>query len=194
VGQVPCVLTSHPSGPHRVAAGPLASVVRPPPMPQFIHLADSKAISRIERNGIATSRARIEGGRGVYCTPVCRDFFRTHQWLRELKRTGVKSIHAVQFFIPAAELVWVGRYNADHIKVKASEAVRIFEEHNDGLGLEILIPQRVSSSSIRRIYVPEQIIGWRYYPEAKGKPPFCGCRFCNRGSINASRVVTEGRD
>lgn len=85
----------------------------------------------------------------------------------------------------------MGRYNEEHIEVSADEAVQIFSEHDDGLGLEVIIPQRIPSAAIKRVYQPSQVLGWRYFPEAKGSKPFCGCRFCNRGSINASKVITE---
>jgi hypothetical protein len=161
---------------------------------QFVHLADSSKIGRITKAGISVSRTRIDGVKGFYCTPVCRDYYRTHQWLRELKRTGVKSIHAVQFQIDPDALVWVGQYNGEHIKVRAAEAARIFQEHTSGLGLEVVIPARLHKSSIKRVYMPSQVIGWRFSPESKGKKPFCGCKFCNRGEINAYRFITEGKE
>jgi hypothetical protein len=159
-------------------------------MPQFVHLCDSKMVRRIARAGILTTRA-TRAETGVYCTPVSRDFFRTHQWLRELKRSGVKSIHAVQFRLAPQTLVSVGRFNEEHLLVAAAEAIRIFNEHQDGLGLEIIVPNGVPRSAISRIYVPSQVIGWRYFPGANNKKPFCGCRYCNRGKINAYRVITE---
>jgi hypothetical protein len=119
------------------------------------------------------------------------EFYRTHQWLRELKRSGVKSIHAIQFNLAPDTMVQIGRYNGDHIEVTASAAARIFHDHVDGLGLEVIVPRRVSASAIQIIYVPSQILGWRIHPEAKGKKPFCSCRYCNRGEINAYRVITE---
>jgi hypothetical protein len=161
---------------------------------QFIHLADSRKIRRIERVGIRAADTRLDSVKGFYCTPVCRDAYRTHQWLRELKRRGFKSISAVQFRLPPAAVVWIGRYNAEHIQVTASEAAKTFDEHSDGLGLEIIVPHSVPRSAIARIYVPKQVFGWRYQPDAKGKKPFCGCKYCNRGEINAYRVITEGKE
>jgi len=163
-------------------------------VPQFVHLADSRKIARILKSGIATAKTRLNGIRGLYCTPVSKDYYRTHQWLRELKRTGVKSIHAVQFSIPSHQLVWVGRFNDEHIQVTAAEAAGIFEKHETGLGLEVIVPDRIAHSSITRTYMPSQVIGWRFTPEAKGNKPFCGCKYCNRGEINAYRVITEGKE
>lgn len=61
-------------------------------MTQFVHLTDSKSIKLIEKTGVGIAATRIDGVRGFYCTPVSRSYYKTHQWLRELKRTGVKSI------------------------------------------------------------------------------------------------------
>jgi len=160
-------------------------------MPQFIHLFDSRILNRISRAGISLGKVRIAKMKGVYCVPVSRSYFKTHQWLRELKRRGIKSIHAVQFKIEDDIEVYIGRYNEEPVKVRASEAVEIFEKHNDGLGLEVIIPSKISLKDITRVYYPSQILGWRYYPEAKGRKPFCGCKYCNRGEINAYRVITE---
>jgi len=160
-------------------------------VPQFIHLADSRKIKHIGRVGILAAKTKMQTVRGVYCTPVCRDVYRTHQWLRVLKRTGVKSIHAIQFRLPPSALVWIGSYNKEHIPVTASEAARIFDRHEDGLGLEINVPHTVPRSFISRTYLPNQVFGWRYYPLAKNKKPFCGCRYCNSGQINAYRFMTE---
>jgi hypothetical protein len=161
-------------------------------MPQFIHLFDSRAIRRISRLGILGRQTRIAGVRGVYCVPVSCSYFKSHQWLRELKRRSLKSIHAVQFRIKDDTEVFVGRYNGKHLAVKAARAVKIFESHHDGLGLEVIVPSDVLPKQITRIYYLSQVTGWRFYPEAKGRKP-CGCVYCNRGEINAYRVITGER-
>ncbi|MDR3157434.1 MAG: hypothetical protein LBU11_00150 [Zoogloeaceae bacterium] len=103
----------------------------------------------------------------------------------------MKTILAVQFHVPSDQEVFIGQYNGDFMKVAASEALGIFEAHETGLGLEAVIPRPVARSEIRRAYTPNQVLGWRFYPTAKGKKPFCGCKFCNHGEINAYRVITE---
>ncbi len=133
----------------------------------------------------------MPGIKGIYCVPVSRSYFKSHQWLRELKRRGVKSFHAVQFKVKDETDVYIGKYNEDHIKVKADAAVDVFESHADGLGLEIIIPSRIEPKNFTRFYYPSQVLGWRYYPQAKGRRPFCGCKYCNRGEINAYRVIAE---
>lgn len=94
---------------------------------------------------------------------------------------------AVQFEIPDTEPVFVGPYNQPHIKVTAAQAVKIYMEHSTGLGLETLIPRRIEPKEIRRTYVPPQLVGWRYMPDAHGKPP-CACDYCQKGEINGRKL------
>ncbi|MES2982629.1 MAG: hypothetical protein V4727_09975 [Verrucomicrobiota bacterium] len=89
------------------------------------------------------------------------------------------------------EMVLVGRYNEEPLSVTAAEAVKVFMEHSTGLGLQTLILRRIESSEITRSYLPTQIIGWRYHPDAHGKPPFCGCEFCQRGLIKNRKIREE---
>jgi hypothetical protein len=160
-------------------------------MASFLHLTDDKLAARLVRLGIRPQKTSIKGTKGVYCTPVSRDHFRSHQWIRELKRTGVKSIHCIQFKVPDSTWVYIGRYNQEHLRMTASESVQTFNMHSEGLGLEIIIPCRIEAKWITHSYIPAQLIGWRYYPEAKGKKPFCHCRYCNRGQIRASRIIRD---
>lgn len=158
-------------------------------MPQFIHLADEREIHLIQKNGIKAQKLHGSAAKHVFATPVLQNYYRSHQWLRELKRQGVKTISAVQFRIPDNMPVRVGRYNEDHLDATAAEAVRIFMDHTDGLGLEVLIPESVAAKSITRIYTPDQIVGWRYYPESHsdGRSP-CGCSYCQRGQIKNRKL------
>ena len=113
----------------------------------------------------------------------------SHQWLRELKNKGIRTIGAVQFRIPDEEEVLVGRYNEKPLVVRgAAKAVKVFMEHSTGLGLQILVLRRIEPKEITRTYVPTQIVGWRYHPDAHGKPPFCGCDYCQRGLIKNRRI------
>jgi hypothetical protein len=128
--------------------------------------------------------------------PVLPDFQVSHQWLRELKNKGIRTIGALQFKIPDEEEVLVGRYSEEPIAVTAAQAVNIFREHPTGLGLQVLIGRRIEAKEITRSYVPKQIIGWRYHPDAHGKPPFCGCEYCQRGLIKNRKIREkyEARD
>jgi hypothetical protein len=156
-------------------------------MPQFIHLTDERLLKRLEKSGIRTTKWGTKV-RCVYATPVLKDFQVSHQWLRELKNKGIRTIGAVQFRIPDKEEVLVGRYNEEPLAVTAAQAVKVFMEHSTGLGLQILVLRRIQPKEITRTYVPTQIIGWRYHPDAHGKPPFCGCDYCQRGLIKSRKI------
>jgi hypothetical protein len=155
-------------------------------MSQFIHLADERTVAMIRKNGIMAGEI-FGGGKGVHATPVLANHFLSHQWLRELKRRGIRTISAVQFRLDDEAEVDVGRYNGEHLRTTASGAVRIFMEHETGLGLEVRIPGAIPAKDITRIYTPRQISGWRYFPEAHGSKP-CGCRYCQRGEIKNAKL------
>ena len=110
----------------------------------------------------------------------------SHQWLRQLKRRGIKTISAIQFKIEDPVEVKVGRFNAEHVSRPAAEAVKAFIEHDTGLGLEIVVPFSIPAKAITRVYTPNQVLGWQYYPEAHAdnRRP-CGCPFCQRGQIKS---------
>ena len=158
-------------------------------MPQFIHLADERKVGLIRKNGITAAKTYGREKKGVFATPVTQNHYLSHQWLRELKRKGIRMISAIQFQIDDDTEVEIGRINEDHITASASEAVRIFMEHETGLGLEVIVAASISAKAISRVYTPRQISGWRYYPEAHAddrKP--CGCPYCQRGQIKNRRL------
>src|SRR5882762_6662817 len=154
-------------------------------MASFVHIADARHQSLIAKNGIRSGR------RGVFCLPVTRKFAVTHQWSRELKRRGVRSFVCVQFRVPNDELVSVGMYNSEKLSMTAAEAVLTVEEHTAPMGLEVILPRRVLPKEIVRMYPAPRLVGWRYYPAAKGRPPFCCCWYCNRGEIRAQRLIRD---
>lgn len=157
-------------------------------MPQFIHLADARDIASIRRGGIRAD-SEAWSHTGVYALPVLPSYTLTHQWLRELKRRGMKTLSAVQFFIPAREPALVGSYrHRQPLETTASGAVGVFRTHVSGLGLQVFVPRKIAPREIRRFYTPSQVAGWRYFPDAHGKPPFCGCRFCVRGEIKNRKL------
>ncbi len=159
-------------------------------MAVFVHLTPESKLARIQRNGITrTRRVRGELPNGVYAVPVTRNFFVSHQWLRELKRTnGSRTIIAVYFRISDDESVWVGHYNQAHRQMSAAEAAAEFMLAESREGWEVVIPRRVEAKEIHRVKTLPQVLGWRYFPEAKGKPPFCACEYCTRGEYGARRL------
>ena len=157
-------------------------------MVSFMHIADKNDEQAILRNGIRAPRRRT-GVRGVYATPVVPNFATTHQWARELKRRGIRTLICVQFKIPDGDLVLVGKYDGEKLEMTAAEAMGVVLNHTDPMGLEVVIPRRIKANEITRTYPAPRVTGWRYYPNAKGKEPFCHCKWCNRGEIRASRII-----
>jgi len=123
----------------------------------------------------------------VYATPVDPNFTVAHQWVRELKRNGIRTMVAIQFRIPDDEVVRVGRYGTVSLEMTAAQAIAAFKEQGLGLGHEILKPRKIKASELVRSYVPRQLIGWRYSPESLGKKP-CGCEWCQRGNIKGRKL------
>lgn len=158
-------------------------------MAMFVHLAPESRTALIRRNGIRRLR-RASGNLpgGVFAVPMTRNFYVSHQWLRELKRRNQGRIAGIYFRIPDEEGVWVGHYNQAHRWMSASEAVAEFTAAQDAQGWEVIIPRRIEASEIHKIRSVPQVIGWRFFPSAKGKPPFCTCKFCTRGDFGARRL------
>jgi hypothetical protein len=159
-------------------------------MVSFVHIADKKDEASIAKNGISAAKRRT-GVQGVYAVPVMTDFASTHQWARELKRRGVRTLICVQFRIPNDELVWVGKYNGEKLEMAACEAAGAFLAHSGPMGFEVVVPRKIMPKEIARVYLAPRVTGWRYYPEAKGRKPFCRCKFCNRGEIRAQRLIRD---
>jgi hypothetical protein len=143
----------------------------------------------ILRNGIGRLRKAASGRpAGIFAVPVTRNFHVSHQWLRELKRRGQGTICGVYFRLADQEPVWVGHYGHAHRSMTAAEAVAEFMAAESREGWEVVVPRRVLAKEIHRVRRLPQVVGWRYYPGAKGRPPFCTCRFCTRGDYGAARL------
>lgn len=158
-------------------------------MAMFVHLAPESRVALIRRNGIR--RLRRSGGDfpgGVFAVPVTQNFYVSHQWLRELKRRNQGAIIGVYFRVPDDERVWVGHYNQGHRWMSAAEAVGEFAAAEDAQGWEVVIPRRIEADELHRVRRLPQVVGWRFFPAAKGKPPFCTCKFCIRGEYGARRL------
>src|SRR5262245_20511213 len=84
------------------------------PVPVLPHLAPEKASASILRSGIKALSPGLGAPKGVFCLPVLPDYAVTHQWLRELKRRGQRTIVAADFRLASGEMVWVGHYNRPH--------------------------------------------------------------------------------
>lgn len=158
-------------------------------MAMFVHLASEALVARIRRYGISRLRKAVGSSpRGVFAVPVTRNFYASHQWLRELKRRKAGPLVGVYFRIPDEEQVWVGHYGQAHQLFSAAEAIALFARADDPLGWEVVIPRRIEASEIHKTRQLPQVIGWRFHPKAKGKPPYCTCKFCTRGEYGAARL------
>ena len=158
-------------------------------MAMFVHLAAESALARIRRYGIRRSRrGRGDVPRGLYAVPVTRNFFVSHQWLRELKRSSGGAIAGVYFRIGDDEPVWIGHYGQAHRQMTAAQAVGEFLAADDRQGWEVVIPRRVDADEIHRIRLLPQVLGWRFWPGAKGQRPFCTCSYCTRGLYGARKL------
>jgi hypothetical protein len=158
-------------------------------MAMFVHLAPESSAAQIRRNGVARLRRGVGASpRGVFAVPVTRNFYASHQWLREMKRRNKGPIIGVYFRIPDGQPVWVGHYGQAHRWLSASEAVAQFAAADDPFGWEVVIPRRIEAKEIHNTRRLRQVIGWRFHPKAKGKPPFCTCKFCTRGEYGAAKL------
>ena len=153
----------------------------------FVHLTSEKNASSIERGGIRCRRSPYPAGRVVFAMPVTKSYFLSHQWLRELKRSGQRTFVAVYFRIPDDEHVLLGHYGAEHIAMTAGQAVGHASAADSVEGYEVLIARKVERGEIHAIRSVSQVLGWRYYPGAHGKRP-CGCSYCQRGQVGAKRL------
>ncbi len=157
-------------------------------MVMLVHIADERARASIRRAGLVPLRVRRGARRGVFCMPVLPNYFLSHQWLRELKRWGVRTMVGVYFRVPDREPVVVGHYNREHQPMTAARAVRTIMEQEDARGFQIIVPRKIEADAIHRIRHVNQVVGWRYYPDAHGRRP-CGCPVCQpRGEIRSRRL------
>ena len=157
-------------------------------MVMLVHIADARRSRAIERSGLAPSRRRRGEAWGVYAMPVLPSFFASHQWLRELKRRGARTMVAIYFRVPDREPVVVGHYNQGHTAMTAARAAGLIMHTSDCRGYELIVPRKIEARAIHAVREVPQVVGWRYFPDAHGRP-VCGCAVCvPRGSIKSRRL------
>ncbi len=154
-------------------------------MPVLVHLADERESASIKKNGIKPGKGR----QGIYCMPVTQSFYISHQWLRELKRNGVKSFVGVYFRLDSKTMVYAGKYHEKHRHITLGQAIREITGMTDPLGYELLIDRKIEPGEIESIRRLPQNMGWRYFPASHEKGVGCICPMClPRGSIKAKRL------
>lgn len=156
-------------------------------MPILVHIADARDARKIGRTGLAVCRWRQPERRGVYAMPVLPNYFVSHQWMRELKRRGLRTMVGVYFRVPDREAVLVGHYGKQHTPMTASRAVRVIMEAVDARGYEVLLPRKIEAREISAIRAVNRVVGWRFYPDSHGKH-VCGCPACSKGEIKSRRL------
>ncbi|GAB3158284.1 hypothetical protein [Microbispora hainanensis] len=157
-------------------------------MTLLVHLTPAKNIRSIRRAGIRAVSAGRTDTTGVYCPPVLPSYQITYQWGRELRRSGQRTLVAVHFRIPDAEPVLVGHYNTPPVELASAAAAALIAEQQDARGYELLVPRPIQAGEIHRIRGVNQVTGWRYMPNAHGRPP-CACPICNpRGAYGAAKI------
>ena len=155
-------------------------------MAMFVHLAFETDVKLILRNGIVFPKRR----EGFYAMPVTKNFFVSHQWVRELKRRKNGMIFGIYFRIKDDERVLVGHYNQEHQEMTASEAIGLLSSIEESQGYEVIIKRKIKSSEIHRMRKLSQVLGWRYLPNSHGRKP-CGCDFCQRGLYGGRKLRDE---
>lgn len=160
-------------------------------MSTLVHLTLENRARKIRRGGIKVQSARIQGigdTKGIFASPILQNYVVTHQWLRELKRQGGRTIVGVYFKIPDQELVYVGHFGQKHKQMTASEAEGFFRSMDDALGYEVFLPRKVHPKEITSIRNLPQVLGWRYFPKAQNRKP-CLCPICrDRGGIKSRKL------
>ena len=154
-------------------------------MPILVHLADEREATSIRKNGIKIGKHR----QGIFCMPVLQNFYVSHQWLRELKRSGARTYVGVYFKLDSKELVYAGNYNEEHRQISLGEAIKEIMDLEDPLGYELIVDRKIEAKEIEKIKFLPQKLGWRYFPSSHNKKPTCACPFCiTAGTIKSRRL------
>jgi hypothetical protein len=152
-------------------------------MTLLVHITSQEIARKISKNGI--NKGVTNGF--VYFMPISFSHYISHQWMRELKRSGIKNFSAVYFKLNDDAMVWHGYYNANHENEPLSIAVGKFMRLADQQGYEFYVSGRINKGSITKISNIKKIMGWRYHPKAHGIKP-CNCPAClMRGEYSSAK-------
>lgn len=171
-------------------------------MTMVVHLFDSRKAASIRRGGVRGDAAsigiaggRVEVSNAVYVMPVLPNFFASHQWLRELKRRGMRTIAAAYIKLRSDTMVWCGTYNGEHRWITLGHAAALIMQEPDPRGWEVVLTRDVPAKAVHSIRDVPQVVGWRYFPESHAKGPWkCLCDGCLRGlrgEIKSRRLLAS---
>jgi hypothetical protein len=123
----------------------------------------------------------------VWSFPVTPNYAVSHQWLRELKREGAKTLIAVVFRIDDNEPVFARHYREVPRAMTAAAAVGVILSQPEPLGYEVMIPRRIKPSEIVAVRHVAQKLGWRTIPGTQ-KASICLCPVCVApGTVKSAR-------
>ena len=156
-------------------------------MAMFVHLTPEKNLGRIRRSGIKVSKVHGNKPNGVFAMPVVPNFYVSHQWLRELKAYGQRTLYGVYFRLRDEEPVYIGHYNSVAQQMSAGQALDLVFGQASTIGYEVTVPRKVMRQEIHKIRYLPQGLGWRYHPDVR-QATFCGCPVCVRPGTVRSKV------
>lgn len=149
-----------------------------------MHITNEENQRSLKNTGIKTGKYNNI----VYFMPVLNDYLISHQWARELKRSGVRNYIAVYFKLDSDEKIWFGKYSEEHKKMPLNSAIKLFLDQEDKLGYEFFIERKIEVKEITKIRHIPKPMGWRYEPHAHGKEP-CPCPVCiQRGGFKTNKL------
>lgn len=159
----------------------------------IVHLTSEKNVSGILRTGVKAEslrgRYQIPIPAGVFCMPVLPDFQISHQWLRELKRSGQKTIVGIYCRLSSEEPVWVGHYSQIHLFTTLGKAIGEILRSSNPEGYQLVVPRSLRAREIHRVKSLPQGVGWRYFPGSHREKPHCACFACiPLGSIKSKKL------
>lgn len=158
-------------------------------MPVLVHITRRENASQIVRTGIKPGKYN----KVVFFMPLSSGFSISHQWVRELKRSGGRNFSAIHFRLPSSTMIWYGHYNFEHFNLPLGEAIHDFLTIDDQLGYQFYFDHKIDADSIDRVESIPKPVGWRFSPTAHGRKP-CFCPVCSRrGEYGQSKRVKAWR-
>jgi hypothetical protein len=145
------------------------------------HLIPANLAARARKNGLKA------GAHGLYCMPLLPNYFISHQWMRELKRRGVRSFVAIDFRVRSDEKIAIGHYNHEKVTTTVGKAIADMMRAKDPRGWELILPRSVAATEIVNVRPVARVVGWRYFPGAHARKP-CACGYCLKGDYNSRSI------